>query len=56
VNEIREIENETETLRKIEIERLTREDKEHDNACREKTLDDRQWQRRGDDNHSGEMR
>jgi len=36
VNERREIKNVTEIVRKIEIERLIRDDGEHKNDCREK--------------------
>jgi len=42
VNERREIKNMTKTVRKIEIERLTRDDKEHKDDCREKTPDEKQ--------------
>jgi len=36
---------------KIEIEKLTRDDRERDNDCRGKAPDDRQWQREGQDGH-----
>ena len=49
MNERRGIENVTEIVRKIEIERLTRDDGEQNNDYREKTADDKQWRRRGED-------
>ena len=49
MNERREIENVIEKVRKIEIERLTRDDGEHNDDGRENTSDDKQWRRRGGD-------
>jgi len=43
VNERGEIENATETVIKIEIERLTRDDEEHKDDGKEKTPNEKQW-------------
>jgi len=45
VNERKKIENVTETVKKIEIERLTRDDEEHKDDCMEKKPDEKQWRR-----------
>jgi len=49
VNKRREIENVTKIVRKIEIERLTKDDKELNDDCSEKTSDDKMWLRWGKD-------
>jgi len=52
VNERKEIDNITKIVRKIKIERLTKDDREHNDDYREKTPNDKQWQRRGEDGWS----
>ena len=49
MNERKEIENLTETVREIEIKKLTRDDGEHNDDNREKMPDDKQWRRQGED-------